>query len=520
VHGLQQFVFVAVPQSPEQAHLDYLNEERDAIDTFVFRAKDRFGHDAAYMRSREVTHASVAELLLRDERRNELTIFHYAGHANGEQLFFRDSAADANGLAELISKLPNLKLVFLNGCETLEQIDGLLDRGVNAVLATSRPINDAMARVLSGAFYKALSKGKNLKEAFKAAQEETRTYPRDLVYKTGDRFSHAPSVGGQHGNVFDWGLYTRDDAKLDWKLTQRLPDPQGALFSSLREFPHFMSHEKLFGDFLWEKGLDNPRVAFAVHGPKDYGQGWLVEESLLRVEEMRNHDKLAFVDYDARHENTIMVLLRDIAARLELGDAGFDDSWEESPVQELLNDTAYQDLLEEIARKVYKRLASQPTLIHVYNAAASFFDLLEEIVEGIWNPLSQKLAKLIKTEDELKPCMLIVTEEAFELTQDSSALCELLGADAPAAGIKSTNLYALPAIGDVPSSTVLKWIRGCDSLRKNRNLRQFRDEDSITQLFQSRRVKPTPLAAMSIICDQLGFKLIQQEKNWRLTKKP
>jgi hypothetical protein len=519
MHGLQQFVFVAVPQSPEQAHLDYLNAERDEINKHVLNAKDRFDHPTARMRSENVTHASITELLRRDEHRNELTIFHYAGHANGEQLFFQDSAADANGLAELISKLPNLKLVFLNGCETLEQIDGLLDLGVKAVLATSRPINDGMAKVLSAAFYEALATGKSLKEAFKEAQEETKTYPRDLVHKTGNRFSHAPGGAGQGGNVFDWGLYASEDANLDWKLTQLLPDPQGELFDSLRDFPHFTSHKKLFGDFLWEKGLDNPRVAFAIHGKKDYGQGWLVEESLLRVDELRNHDKLAFVDYDARHENTIMVLLRDMAERLEISPDSFHDDWEETAVQDLLDDQEYQDILEEIALKVYQRIASQPTLIHVYNAAASFFDLLEEIVEGIWNPLSEKLAKLVKDEDELQPCMLIVTEEEFELVDNSSALCEVLGEDADAAMLQSTNLYALPAIGDVESGTVLQWIRNCDPLRRNRRLRQFRDEDAITQLFQSRRVKPTPLAAMSIICDQLGFKLIQQEKNWRLMKK-
>ncbi|MEZ4687782.1 MAG: CHAT domain-containing protein [Bacteroidia bacterium] len=519
MHGLQQFVFVAVPQSPEQVQLDYLNAERDEIGKHIFDAKDRFGRVTARMRSEAVTHASVTELLRRDEHRNELTIFHYAGHANGEQLFFQDSAADANGLAELLSQLPQLKLVFLNGCETLEQIDGLLERGVKAVLATSRPINDAMARVLSAAFYRALAQGKNLGDAFKEAQEETRSYPRDLVNKTGNRFSNAPQAGGQAGNVFDWGLYAREDADLEWKLTQLLPDPEGEMFDNLRDFPHFASHKKLFGDYLFEKAFDNPRIAFAIHGKKDYGQSWLVEEGLMRVDELLNHDQLAFVDYDARHENTIMILLRDIAARLEISQESMRDDWEETAVADLLGDEEYQDFLSEIAQKVYQRLATQPTLINIYNAAASFFDLLEEIVEGIWNPLSDKLEALAGPNDELKPFMLIVTEEDFELAADSSPLCEVLGGDADANSLESKNLYALPAIDDVEAATMLSWIRHCDALRRSRSLREYRDEHAITQLFQSRRIKPTPLAAMSIICEKLGFRLIQQDRKWKLMKK-
>ena len=519
MHGLQQFVFVAVPQSQEQTHLDYLNAERDEIGKHIFDAKNRFGQVTARMRSEAVTHASVTELLRRDEHRNELTIFHYAGHANGEQLFFQDSAADANGLADLISQLPNLKLVFLNGCETLEQIDGLLERGVKAVLATSRPINDAMARVLSGAFYKALAAGKNLKEAFKEAQEETRTYRRDLVHKTGNRFSHAPAAGGQAGNVFDWGLYARDDADLEWKLTNMLPDPEGELFSNLRDFPHFASHKKLFGDFLFEKEFDSPRIAFAIHGKKDYGQSWLVEEGLMRVDELLNHDKLAFIDYDARHENTIMVLLRDMADRLEISTDLILDDWEETAVSDLVEDEDYQEFIKEIAQKVYERLATQPTLINIYNAAASFFDLLDEIVEGIWNPLSEKLEGLVQKDDELKPCMLIVTEEDFEIADGGSPLCKVLNEDADARTLASKNLYALPAIGDVEAGTMVDWIRHSDALRRSRSLREYRNENAIIQLFQSRRIKPTPLAAMSIICDKLGFKLVQQDRKWKLQKK-
>ena len=52
-----------------------------------------------------------------------------------------------------------LKLVFLNGCSTRPQVKRLLDAGVPAVIATARPIDDAVATEFAVAFYQALTTG-------------------------------------------------------------------------------------------------------------------------------------------------------------------------------------------------------------------------------------------------------------------------------------------------------------------------------------------------------------------------
>lgn len=76
----------------------------------------------------------------------DLCIFHYAGHADGDQLKLENGTAYAIGLAKLIADAPNLQLVVLNGCATYGQVELLFELGVKAIIATSEPIGDTKAK--------------------------------------------------------------------------------------------------------------------------------------------------------------------------------------------------------------------------------------------------------------------------------------------------------------------------------------------------------------------------------------
>lgn len=71
----------------------------------------------------------------RDPRYHDrIAIFHFAGHAKSYQLLFESAdgsphAVDAAGLAKILNGLNGLQLVFLNGCSTQQQAQGLLDAG-------------------------------------------------------------------------------------------------------------------------------------------------------------------------------------------------------------------------------------------------------------------------------------------------------------------------------------------------------------------------------------------------------
>ncbi|HEX8201931.1 MAG TPA: CHAT domain-containing protein, partial [Isosphaeraceae bacterium] len=95
--------------------------------------------------------------------RDRIAIFHFGGHADADSLLLESAlgpgAAHAEGLATLLGRQRGLKLVFLNGCSTRPQVARLLDAGVPAVIATARPIDDALAVRFAVAFYQALTTG-------------------------------------------------------------------------------------------------------------------------------------------------------------------------------------------------------------------------------------------------------------------------------------------------------------------------------------------------------------------------
>ena len=95
-----------------------------------------------------VTFREVVEVFNRHGRR--VAIFHYGGHAGPDCLLLESSTGavrvvHAGGLARFLGLQGGLQLLFLNGCSTGPQVADLLAAGVDAVVATARPIDDQMA---------------------------------------------------------------------------------------------------------------------------------------------------------------------------------------------------------------------------------------------------------------------------------------------------------------------------------------------------------------------------------------
>lgn len=147
---------------------------------------------------------------------NRIAVFHYGGHSGDTFLELRDKKARVSNLSVLMGMQDNLKLVFLNGCANKAQVEVLLDKGVPAVNATSAGIKDPKAILFSKIFYDALSNRKSIRESFdtaKARLEEELT-DADVGYR------HL-GIELDKGEEFPWGLYSKEDADLDWKI----PDP-------------------------------------------------------------------------------------------------------------------------------------------------------------------------------------------------------------------------------------------------------------------------------------------------------
>jgi|GEM_PF-4331179 len=157
--------------------------------------------------------------------KNDMIVFHYAGHAGRDVLFMEENKVAAENIAGLLGQAPYLQLVFLNGCETREQVQLFLDNGVKAVIATYDPISDKLAAEFAKGFYYALSNDYTLGEAFEAAvryvekQEDQKAASRG--FKTGSgvkRKRWAVFVGSGEEEQINWKISYRDKARLNLLL--------------------------------------------------------------------------------------------------------------------------------------------------------------------------------------------------------------------------------------------------------------------------------------------------------------
>lgn len=156
----------------------------------------------------DVTQTHVFRTFQGKRYRDKINIFHYGGHADSDELFFEADAGGnesfyTTGLAALLGQQQNLKLVFLNGCATKDQAEGLLKAGVPAVIATSRKIPDDAATLFSKTFYRGIAGNASISRAFKEAES---------------------AILSEHGNLDNFrGVYwdkeeTETPAEVPWKL--------------------------------------------------------------------------------------------------------------------------------------------------------------------------------------------------------------------------------------------------------------------------------------------------------------
>ena len=157
------------------------------------------------------TNATVSDILdvFQDKRyRNRIAVFHFGGHAGGYQLLLESAEgnpeiAHASGLADFLGQQTGLQLVFLNGCSTEPQVEGLLESNVPAAIATSESINDEIAMKWAERFYAGMAGGASVQTAYHEAVAAVKTV-------------HGASQGGVTRNIDMHTLDTTD--RWPWEL--------------------------------------------------------------------------------------------------------------------------------------------------------------------------------------------------------------------------------------------------------------------------------------------------------------
>ena len=146
---------------------------------------------------------------------NQLIIFHFSGHANGTSLSIKakdekNISYDKSNLASLLDNEENLKLVFLNGCNTHEQVPVLQEIGIPAIIATENSIPDKDAAEFASSFYDSLARGQSLINAFLKA--------KSIIDPSHEKHIFRDSKSLILEKKVSWGLYVQDEKMLNWRL--------------------------------------------------------------------------------------------------------------------------------------------------------------------------------------------------------------------------------------------------------------------------------------------------------------
>jgi hypothetical protein len=153
--------------------------------------------------------------------KNQISIFHYGGHANSEGLSLQNAHTFFEPLAKELTERnkDSLVLVVLNGCSTFAHIKTLFALGVKAVIATSVDINDASATNFAIQFYKNIANNDELQTAYSSAANYTKSSSTAQKYRSFGEITR--SAGFEHSekddnpDTFPWGLYIQDETVLN-----------------------------------------------------------------------------------------------------------------------------------------------------------------------------------------------------------------------------------------------------------------------------------------------------------------
>lgn len=169
------------------------------------------------------TSKDILEVFQQRDYRHRIAIFHYGGHANGFQLLLespegKTQLAHAGGLAAFLGQQHGLQLVFLNGCSTQQQVQGLLQANVPSVIATSQAIVDAVATEFATSFYQGLGSGASIRQAYEEAAAAVRM-------QKGDEVRHVYVEGAPREDRWPWALTPEEGEAVEWNLRLAADDP-------------------------------------------------------------------------------------------------------------------------------------------------------------------------------------------------------------------------------------------------------------------------------------------------------
>ncbi|MEZ4883583.1 MAG: CHAT domain-containing protein [Chitinophagales bacterium] len=193
-------------------HLHFLVKELDGIKE-VCEDTVNAAYEISIIYSATID--KIVKAFRRPANRGRIVAFHYGGHAGSGEIMLEtfeglQQSTDAKALADYLALQENLQLVFLNGCSTKGQVEGLLNAGITKVIATDRSIEDQLATDFAVAFYQSLIGGNNIEVAFKDAKAEFDLKGKEVSINEVKISRRVYSKKQISLDNFAWGLYQKE----------------------------------------------------------------------------------------------------------------------------------------------------------------------------------------------------------------------------------------------------------------------------------------------------------------------
>lgn len=240
----------------------------------------------------------IFEVFQSPDYRDRIAIFHFGGHAGGNELLFEKAGggnqeANAEGLAKFFGHQKGLELVFLNGCSTREQVEGLFNANIPAVVATEYDIDDLLATRFAVFFYGGLANGLALHKAFDQAKTQIET----VRGKQDPELESHRNIGKPNrSSQLPWRLHIKPGSESirNWSLTKAannylfgLPklEKLGQFPDNPYQRPHGFRTED--AEYFFGRDQEIRELYDLVTDPDSaplilfYGQAWVGKSSLL-----------------------------------------------------------------------------------------------------------------------------------------------------------------------------------------------------------------------------------------------
>jgi hypothetical protein len=144
-----------------------LSHEIEAMENiFIDRQSIRF----EYLENSELPR--IQKRINQDEIWKDITVFHFGGHSDGENISLADSQLEVELLVSILGGLPKLQLIFLNGCDNYLQVKAIQEAGIKAaIITTVNPLSDVIAVNFAKYFYTAYFLFRSIGDSFQMAQD-------------------------------------------------------------------------------------------------------------------------------------------------------------------------------------------------------------------------------------------------------------------------------------------------------------------------------------------------------------